>query len=171
MFSALFRACRRSIPHDLCFALRCLCAAGLIMLITLVPLAQSGPSAEEAAIPVSLNLQACALSDDMRLDLLARVIAAEMGSRSYAAQVAFGAMLCNRLSDPRYPAELGAVLSDAGLRALSGDIPTRAKRAARAALLGVDPSAGATACYARTESPPAHFTATAEFDGLVFGRE
>ncbi|MBR7185451.1 MAG: hypothetical protein IKD37_07580 [Clostridia bacterium] len=171
MFSALFRACRRSMPNDLCFALRCLCAAGMIMLITLTPLAQAVPPTEEAAVPVSLNLQACALSDDMRLDLLARVIAAEMGSRSYAAQVAFGAMLCNRLADPRYPTELGAVLSDAGLRAVSGDIPTRAMRAARAALLGVDPSAGATVCYARTESPPPHFTATAEFDGIIFGRE
>lgn len=153
-------------PGDLRCAVQCLCAAALALTVTLSPLNPTGTAAvEPEAIPAALDFTLCAFSDDLELELLARVLAAEVGDRSYAAQAAVGAALLNRLADPRFPGELGAVIGDAGLRAVSGEIPTRSLRAARAALMGVDPTQGAVWWGERGIE-----NVTAEFDGVAFGK-
>lgn len=155
------------LPDDLRCAVQCLCAAALLLTVTLAPLDPAGAAAAEPeAVPASLDLTHCAFSDDLELELLARVLAAEVGDRSYAAQTAVGASLLNRLADPRFPGRLGAVIGDAGLRAAADDIPARSLRAAQVALMGVDPTQGAVYWGARGEIE----NVTAEFDGLVFGK-
>ena len=153
------------LPDDFRCALRCLGMAALVLVLALSPL-EPATAAEAESVAVSLDLSLLAFSDDLQLELLARVLAAEVGDRSYAAQVAYGAMLINRLADPRFPGELGAVVGDAGLRAAVGEIPTRSLRAAKAALMGVDPTAGALYCY----TDGGHEGITAVFDGLAFGK-
>lgn len=157
-----FRLFRR-LPGDFRCVLQCLFAAVLVMTAVLPPFAAE--PADEPAIPAALDLSLCAFSDDLELELLARVLAAEAGERSYAAQTALGAVLLNRLTDPRFPGNLGAVIGDAGLRAAAGAIPSRSLRAARAALMGVDPTHGAVNWGGRDKVD----TVTAEFDGILFG--
>ncbi len=166
-----------TLPKDLYCMLRCLCSASLLLIILLGALPAPPPTHpvptemwEEpaGAIAVSLDLTLCAFSDDLTLELLARVLAAEVGDRSYAAQTAYAAMLLNRRTDPHFPADLGAVIGDAGLRIARGEIPARSLRAASAALRGVDPTAGAVYCHPAGGTAPQNPTAT--FDGLVFSR-
>ena len=114
------------LPDDLHFALRCFGGAALTLLILL-----SGLRPEPPAVAASLPLQACALSDDMEADLLARVLSAEVGDLSYGAQAAYAAMLLNRVADPRFPGGLGGVIAEAGLSAETGEVPQRCRRAAR----------------------------------------
>lgn len=162
-FRCFAHACDR-LPRDLRCAAQCLGGAALALLLLLPPLGR--PAAQPETVPAVLDLTLCAFSDDLELDLLARVLAAEVGERSYAAQTALGAVLINRIADPRYPGELGAVIGDAGLHAAAGTIPTRSLRAARAALLGIDPTQGAIRWGTRSNVE----TVTAEFDGIVFGK-
>ncbi len=168
---------RTVLPCDLRCMLRCLSSAALILSLSLgalpdnpLPTPPSATDAERAeeTVAASLFFSQCAFSDDLELELLARVVAAEVGEYSYAAQTAFAAMLLNRLTDPRFPSDLGAVIGDAGLRALHGEIPTRALRAASAARLGVDPTAGALYCHPAVGTAPPSVTAV--FDGLAFSR-
>lgn len=159
-----FFRCYVRLPADLRCALKCLCCAVVLLTVLLTPLA---PGEEEpASLPASLDLTLCAFSDDLAQEMLARVLNAEVGKCSYAAQVALGATLINRLADPCYPGELGAVIRDAGLRAASGEVPMRAMRAAHAALMGVDPTHGAVRWGERGTLE----TVTAEFDGISFGK-
>lgn len=162
------------LPADLRFALRCLCGASLILCLTLFPLkpasarmtASQSDAAESEAVAVSLDFTLCAFSDDLELELLARTLAAEVGDHSYAAQAAVGAALVNRTPTPRFPGELGAVIGDAGLRAETAAIPARSLRAAKAALMGVDPTQGAV--YWGTRDTVGMITV--EFDGIAFGK-
>lgn len=160
------------LPADLRCALHCLGGAALVMCLVLVPLkpapvpASADQPPEAEAVAVSLDFTLCAFSDDLELELLARVLAAEVGNCSYAAQAAVGAVLVNRIADPRFPSELGAIIGDAGLRAAADAIPARSLRAAKAALMGVDPTQGAVYWGARS----AVGTVTAEFDGIAFGK-
>lgn len=157
------------LPDDVRCALQSAAAASLILMLTLSPLdpGSSAPvTADAETAPVYLDLTLCAFSDDLELELLARVLAAEAGTHSYAAQTALGAVLINRLADPRFPGELGAVIGDAGLRAAAGEIPARSLRAAQVALMGVDPTHGAIRWGERDTLE----AVTAEFDGLAFGK-
>ena len=159
-----FLRCYARLPADLRCALKCLGIAVVLLTVLLTPLAPTEP--EPDCLPASLDLTHCAFSDDLAQELLARVLAAEVGEKSYAAQTALGAVLVNRLSDPRFPGDLGAVIRSAGLRAAAGEIPMRSLRAARAALMGVDPTHGALRWGERETLE----TVSAEFDGLAFGR-
>lgn len=81
--------------------------------------------------------------------LLARLISAEVGDRSYICQVAFGAMVVNRVKSPQFPDTLSGVIYQAGAfpsvadRRLGNPPAERALHAARDALAGSDPGAGA----------------------------
>lgn len=84
--------------------------------------------------------------------LLARLIDVEAGGESYRGKVAVGAVVVNRMLDPRFPNTLHAVVHQprqfytAGLRkhrTPSAD----AVRAAQAALRGEDPTGGALFFY------------------------
>lgn len=156
------------LPADLRTALRCFSGAALTLLILL-----GGLRPEPPATAVSLPLQACAISDDMEADLLARVLAAEVRDLSYGTQAAYAAMLLNRVNDPRFPDGLGGVIAEAGLSAETGEVPQRCRRAARAALLGVDQTDGALYCFpARDRAAAALFAdrITLWLEDMVFAK-
>lgn len=156
------------LPDDLRIALRCFCGAALTLLILL-----SGLRPEPPALTVGLPLQACALSDDLEADLLARVLAAEVGECSYGTQAAYAAMLLNRVADPRFPGGLGGVIAEAGLSAETGEVPQRCRRAARAALLGVDQTGGALYCFSAHDRAAAALFAdriTLRLEDMFFAR-
>ena len=156
------------LPADLYFLLRCFAASAMTLLILL-----NGLRPEPPAAAVSLPLQVCALSDDMEADLLARVLAAEVGDLSYGTQAAYAAMLLNRVADPRFPGGLGAVIVEAGLSAETGEVPQRCRRAARAALLGVDQTGGALYCFpARDRAAAALFAdrITLRLEDMIFAK-
>jgi len=81
--------------------------------------------------------------------LLARLISAEAGNEPYRAQVAVGAVVLNRMGRPSFPDTMSGVIYQPGaFLCVSGgqfDQPVTESsiRAARDALLGVDPSGGA----------------------------
>lgn len=87
------------------------------------------------------------------IDLLARLINAEAASEPYAAKVAVGAVVLNRVQSPAYPKSIAAVInqSNKGTYQFSpvynGSIKRPAGkdsiRAARDALKGADPTEGA----------------------------
>ncbi len=84
-----------------------------------------------------------------RVRLLARLIQAEAGDQSYPTEVAVGAVVVHRLRSPHFPHHLLGVITQpyqfsvvaAGTFARAHPTP-RALRAARAALVGVNPAPG-----------------------------
>lgn len=91
------------------------------------------------------------------IDLLARLIYAEAQGEPYNAQVAVGAVVVNRLKDPRFPKTITAVIYEKNgsyyqfTPVLNGWInkpaSSEAINAAIAALNGVDPTKGAVYYY------------------------
>jgi len=85
-----------------------------------------------------------------QLELLARVIAAEAQGEPFEGQVAVGAVILNRVNDPRFPNTLsGVIYQPHAFESVTNGLiwrrtPTEeAYRAARAALNGWDPTYGA----------------------------
>ncbi|MBR6708975.1 MAG: hypothetical protein IKL84_04785 [Clostridia bacterium] len=167
---------------DIRVMLRCLVGAALALLATLPVLsAASSPKTTDMQLTlydaefddVSYAALPCGLADDLQLELLARVIAAEAGGMSYIEQTAYGAMLKNRTADPRFPHELGQVIGSAELRIAEGEIPSRALRAARSASFGIDPTGGALYCFPITDTAARTLFGeriTAEFEHLFFAK-
>ncbi|MCL2342629.1 MAG: cell wall hydrolase [Firmicutes bacterium] len=93
-----------------------------------------------------------AASADADVKLLARLISAQAGDEPYRVQVAVGAVILNRLKHPSFPETLPGVIYQPGAFPCVRDgrfdrpLAESAVRAARDALLGVDPSGGAL-CY------------------------
>jgi len=84
------------------------------------------------------------------LELLARVIAAEAEGEPFEGQVAVGAVILNRVKDPRFPNTLsGVIYQPHAFESVTNGLVWRrtpsdeAYRAARAALNGWDPTYGA----------------------------
>lgn len=81
--------------------------------------------------------------------LLARVISAEARGEPYAGQVAVGAVILNRIEHPSFPSTLAGVVYQPGAFSCMDDgqidqpVAESARRAAREALNGSDPSGGA----------------------------
>ncbi len=84
--------------------------------------------------------------------LLARLIEAEARGESYRGKVAVGAVVVNRVKDPRFPNTVRSVIYERGQFYTAG-IPNHprpsaeARRAAAAALRGEDPTRGALFFY------------------------
>jgi N-acetylmuramoyl-L-alanine amidase len=87
------------------------------------------------------------------LDLLARVIYAEARGEDFEGQVAVGAVILNRLKDPKFPKSIRSVIyqpdaftaiNDQQIRLTPND---KARAAAQSALKGVDPTGGALFYY------------------------
>lgn len=85
-----------------------------------------------------------------QLELLARVIAAEAQGEPFEGQVAVGAVILNRVNDPRFPNTLsGVIYQPHAFESVTNGLIWRrtpsdeAYRAARAALNGWDPTYGA----------------------------
>ncbi len=97
-------------------------------------------------------------------ELLARVIQAEAGAEPYLGQVAVGAVILNRIQNAKFPKSIaGVVYQPHAFESVSnGQInkpPTEsARKAARAALSGWDPSGGALFFYnaAKVTSPTSY---------------
>lgn len=85
---------------------------------------------------------------DPRVELLARLIHAEAQGECFRGQVAVGAVVMNRVRDPRWPDTIREVIRQPGQFAQpsrsAGDM---ARRAAQAALAGEDPTGGAVFFY------------------------
>lgn len=83
------------------------------------------------------------------VNLLARVISAEARGEPYAGQVAVGAVILNRIEHPSFPNTLAGVVYQPGAFTCMVDgqidqpVAESARRAAREALAGSDPSGGA----------------------------
>lgn len=83
------------------------------------------------------------------VELLAKVISAEARGESYEGQVAVGAVILNRVKHPSFPDSISGVVYQNGAFSCVNDsnwyqpVAESAKRAARDALNGWDPSGGA----------------------------
>lgn len=83
------------------------------------------------------------------INLLAKVISAEARGESYEGQVAVGAVILNRVAHPSFPDSLSGVIYQKGAFSCVNDsnwyqpVADSAKRAAKDALNGWDPSGGA----------------------------
>ena len=83
------------------------------------------------------------------VELLARVISAEARGEPYSGQVAVGAVILNRVEHPSFPSTIAGVVYQPGAFTCMVDgqfdepVADSARRAARDALNGADPSGGA----------------------------
>lgn len=83
------------------------------------------------------------------VELLSRVIYGEARGEDFEGQVAVGAVVLNRLKDPRFPKSIRAIIYQSGAftavkdRQIHLDPDDEAYKAAEAALSGVDPTNGA----------------------------
>ena len=83
------------------------------------------------------------------VELLSRVIYGEARGENFEGQVAVGAVVLNRLKDPRFPKTIRAIIYQSGAftavddRQIHLDPDDEAYKAAEAALSGVDPTNGA----------------------------
>ena len=88
-------------------------------------------------------------SQDASVELLARVISAEARGEPYSGQVAVGAVILNRVEHPSFPNTIAGVVYQPGAFTCMVDgqfnepVADSARRAARDALNGADPSCGA----------------------------
>lgn len=73
------------------------------------------------------------------LDLLAQLITAEAKGESFEGQVAVGAVILNRVKNPRWPDTVEGVVLQPGQFATPTEATPEAERAAREALSGVNP--------------------------------
>ena len=93
------------------------------------------------------DAQSSARSNDTLL--LARLISAEARGEPYTGQVAVGAVVLNRIEHPSFPNSLSGVIFQNGAFSCMGDgqwnaeVTESAKKAARDALNGWDPTGGA----------------------------
>ena len=87
------------------------------------------------------------------INLLAKVISAEARGESYEGQVAVGAVILNRVAHPSFPDTLSGVVYQKGAFSCVNDsnwyqpVAESAKRAARDAINGWDPTGGAIYYY------------------------
>jgi N-acetylmuramoyl-L-alanine amidase len=106
----------------------------------------------------TLYINSCKKTGEARissndLELLARLIHAEARGEDLEGQVAVGAVVLNRLKDPQFPKTLRDVIYQNGAFTAVRDQQIRlepdetARRAAEAALEGVDPTGGALFYY------------------------
>ena len=89
------------------------------------------------------------LVSEEEVELLARVIHGEARGENFEGQVAVGAVVLNRLKDPRFPKTIGGVVNQAGAFTAVADKQIKlapndqAYKAAEAAFAGQDPTSGA----------------------------
>lgn len=96
----------------------------------------------------SLSLQCIAASEDEIL--LARAVEAVAPGESYTVMTSLASVLLNRIPSDSYPASLAAIISDAGIDISEAEPTEQARRAARDAIRGFDPTSGALG-YSKNE--------------------
>lgn len=152
----------RAIPADIRLAISSFAIAA-ITLVTLLstlgilieptdeaPILAAQCGFEPYAVPQPIKAAAsalleCSVSNENELQLLARTAEMTFGSESYTARVALCSVILNRAKSDRFPQSIAAVIRSAGLypESFEGAISERTMHAARAAMLGVDPTMGA----------------------------
>lgn len=111
---------------------------------------KSEPTGTETQV-LSRSLGRLVSKEDV--ELLTRVIYGEARGEDFEGQVAVGAVVLNRLKDPRFPKSLRAIVYQSGAftavddRQIHLDPDEKAYKAAEAALSGVDPTNGAIYYY------------------------
>lgn len=119
----------------------------------LTPDGVAGPATLRAmglATNIQTNGGAYAQSD---VDLLANIISAEARGESFEGQVAVGAVVLNRIEHPSFPDSLSGVVYQPGAFTAITDgqirekVTDSARKAAKEALNGADPSGGAIYYY------------------------
>ncbi|SPF37433.1 LysM domain protein [Candidatus Desulfosporosinus infrequens] len=111
-------------------------------------LVEQNPVPSETESQVLAQGLGCLVSKD-DLDLLSRVIYGEARGENFEGQVAVGAVVLNRLKDPRFPKTMRAVIYQSGAftavddKQIQLDPNDQSYKAAEAALSGMDPTNGA----------------------------
>ncbi|MBQ6569909.1 MAG: spore cortex-lytic enzyme [Clostridia bacterium] len=106
-----------------------------------------------AAIGLSTGGSSSSSYSQSDLDLLARIISAEARGESYTGQVAVGAVVMNRVEHPSFPDSVAGVIYQRGAFTALEDgqwhasVTESARRAAKQALGGSDPTGGAIYYY------------------------
>ena len=107
-----------------------------------------------AALGISDSSGGSQSSESNDLYLLARMIAAEARGEPYVGQVAVGAVILNRVKHPSFPNTVSGVIYQPNAFTAINDgqwasvtVPESAKKAARDALNGWDPTGGAIYFY------------------------
>lgn len=102
-------------------------------------------------LPTKTSTSSSATSNEVAL--LARIISAEARGEPYLGQVAVGAVVLNRVEHPSFPDTINGVIYQPGAFTALTDgqfnvaVADSAKKAAREALAGADPSGGAIYYY------------------------
>ena len=108
-----------------------------LLLTLLLPLPAYAPHPLQVPVPVE--------QEHPDLDLLARIIHAEARGECITGQVAVGAVVLNRVNDPRFPDSVEAVIFESGQfqPVWQGTLPVeageRSREAARRVLAGENP--------------------------------
>ena len=147
-------------PKDVRYALGFFTVATLAISLLLLPISklektnmiENAPveicGLEPYILPTELSVPAVtepSVSEQSDLLVLSSACEELFGNASYTVRVSFCALILNRLEDDSFPSSVSAVLRSAGLypKSLSDTVSERTLHAARAAMLGVDPSMGA----------------------------
>ncbi|HHX01838.1 MAG TPA: cell wall hydrolase [Firmicutes bacterium] len=113
------------------------------------------------------------MNDD--LNLLARLIHAEAEGEPFIGKVAVGAVIMNRLKDPRFPNSISEIIyqpqqfspvSDGRLFSIT-NVDEDSYKAARMALAGSDPTGGALFFYNPNKVSPTNWIRTREIIYLI----
>lgn len=116
-------------------------------------LSQTGVADQATLSALGITIGSRPTATQANINLLARIISAEGRGESYIGQVAIGAVICNRIEHPSFPDSLsGVIYQNGAFTALvdgqfNEEITDSAYAAARDALSGWDPSAGAIYYY------------------------
>ena len=116
-----------------------------LLLTLLLPLPAYAPHPLQVPVPVE--------QEHPDLDLLARIIHAEARGECITGQVAVGAVVLNRVNDPRFPGTIEAVIFEPGQfqPVWQGTLPAeageRSREAARRVLEGENPVGNAVYFY------------------------
>jgi len=114
-------------------------------------LTQDGVVGTKTLEKLGISEKASVSSNDE--ELLARIISAEARGEPYSGQVAVGAVVLNRVDHPSFPRTVSGVIFQSGAFTAVDDgqfnlpVADSARRAAREALAGSDPTGGAIYYY------------------------
>lgn len=153
-------------------------ACAVMSSVLLVYSALMQRDAFDESVPASLYVTApVGIAYERRRDLVAKFIYSLAPNEPYVCQVAIGAAVVNRKNDAHFPSDIASVIFGFSPHFkedfMSSEPSARSLRAARDALLGVDPTGGALYfCRTGDESTLPHpsYTITASYGNYRFAK-
>lgn len=109
--------------------------------------------------------------DPADVDLIARVIHAEARGEPFEGKVAVGAVIVNRVRDPRYPATVREVITEPGQFVIADRTSPECVIAAQAVFGEADPTGGALYFWSRPDGFTKTLRVTARVGGHTFGTD